>query len=114
MLLLWYRFNRSVRAVNLIKTMALLVISSAIVACQNPRLELEQLALRNNYRLSDHVFADLPLVQLRTKNIPVNTQRLRVYIEGDGRAWITQSQPSLDPTPHHFINDSARNSRFRA
>lgn len=25
--------------------------------------------------------------------------RLRVYIEGDGRAWITSSQPSVDPTP---------------
>lgn len=25
--------------------------------------------------------------------------RLRVYIEGDGHAWITPSQPSLDPTP---------------
>lgn len=103
MLLLWYRFNRSIRAVNLIKTIALLVIISAIVACQNPRLELEQLALTNNYRISDHIFADLPLVQLRKKNIVANTQRLRVYIEGDGRAWITQSQPSLDPTPHHLL-----------
>lgn len=25
---------------------------------------------------------------------------LRVYIEGDGLAWITRSEPSLDPTPH--------------
>lgn len=25
--------------------------------------------------------------------------KLRVYIEGDGRAWITRSMPSLDPTP---------------
>jgi pimeloyl-ACP methyl ester carboxylesterase len=25
--------------------------------------------------------------------------RLRVYIEGDGRAWVTSSQPSADPTP---------------
>lgn len=25
--------------------------------------------------------------------------KLRVYIEGDGRAWITSSQPSADPTP---------------
>ena len=26
--------------------------------------------------------------------------RLRVYIEGDGRAWLTRSRPSSDPTPH--------------
>lgn len=25
--------------------------------------------------------------------------RLRVYIEGDGRAWVTASRPSTDPTP---------------
>jgi pimeloyl-ACP methyl ester carboxylesterase len=25
---------------------------------------------------------------------------LRFYIEGDGRAWMTRTQPSLDPTPH--------------
>lgn len=25
--------------------------------------------------------------------------KLRVYIEGDGRAWVTASQPSADPTP---------------
>jgi pimeloyl-ACP methyl ester carboxylesterase len=25
--------------------------------------------------------------------------RLRVYIEGDGRAWVTASQPSANPTP---------------
>lgn len=25
---------------------------------------------------------------------------LRIYIEGDGRAWTTPAQPSLDPTPH--------------
>jgi hypothetical protein len=32
--------------------------------------------------------------------------KLRVYIEGDGRAWITSSQPSTDPTPLSamFIN----------
>lgn len=30
----------------------------------------------------------------------VSGPRLRVYIEGDGRAWITRSRPSSDPTPH--------------
>lgn len=27
---------------------------------------------------------------------------LRVFIEGDGRAWATRTQPSLDPTPSEF------------
>ncbi|MCT9826010.1 alpha/beta hydrolase family protein [Pseudomonas veronii] len=28
---------------------------------------------------------------------------LRVYIEGDGHAWATASQPSTDPTPHENL-----------
>ncbi|MBH3340137.1 alpha/beta hydrolase [Pseudomonas mendocina] len=30
---------------------------------------------------------------------PKASTSLRIYIEGDGHAWITPSQPSLDPTP---------------
>lgn len=30
----------------------------------------------------------------------VKSRVLRVYIEGDGHAWATSSQPSTDPTPH--------------
>lgn len=103
MFLRWYRFNRSVRAVKLIKTIALLVMSGAMVACQNPRLELEQLTLSHSYTLSSHTLADLPIVQLSPAEVSVRNQRLRVYIEGDGRAWITRSQPSLDPTPHNLF-----------
>jgi len=28
---------------------------------------------------------------------------LRVYIEGDGRSWVTPSQPSADPTPFYAV-----------
>lgn len=31
---------------------------------------------------------------------PAAYKHLRVYIEGDGHAWATSSQPSTDPTPH--------------
>lgn len=30
-------------------------------------------------------------------------KHMRVYIEGDGHAWATSSQPSTDPTPHTSI-----------
>lgn len=30
-------------------------------------------------------------------------KHLRVYIEGDGHAWATSSQPSTDPTPHSSL-----------
>lgn len=85
------------------KCLALLVLSSALLACQNPRLALEELAASNRYTVSNHILADLPLLQLRSLNLNSKQTRIRVYIEGDGRAWITQSQPSLDPTPHNLL-----------
>lgn len=88
---------------RLFKYLALLVLSSALVACQNPRLALEALAETNHYQISEQTLARLPIVQLIPMRIPVEPSRLRVYIEGDGRAWITQSQPSLDPTPHNLF-----------
>ncbi|WP_338924981.1 alpha/beta hydrolase (plasmid) [Pseudomonas silesiensis] len=33
----------------------------------------------------------------------VDTSVLTVYIEGDGRAWITSSMPSSDPSPRSFM-----------
>ncbi|OOW07176.1 alpha/beta hydrolase [Pseudomonas sp. MF6394] len=34
---------------------------------------------------------------------PGTYKHLRVYIEGDGHAWATSSQPSTDPTPHSSL-----------
>ena len=31
------------------------------------------------------------------------SQPLHVYIEGDGRAWLTRTEPSRDPTPRHML-----------
>lgn len=48
---------------------------------------------------------------VNTSNFPIQTvtpknfkpqKRLTVFIEGDGHAWATSTQPSLDPTPHTF------------
>lgn len=34
---------------------------------------------------------------------PARHELLTVYIEGDGMAWVSRSQPALDPTPVHPI-----------
>jgi len=31
------------------------------------------------------------------------SQPLHIYIEGDGRAWLTRTEPSRDPTPRHML-----------
>lgn len=35
--------------------------------------------------------------------MPGSYEHMRVYVEGDGHAWATSSQPSTDPTPHTSI-----------
>lgn len=58
--------------------------------------------------LQEQLPAERQLIVLDTPTFPllagvdrkaITSAQLRVYIEGDGRAWITPSQPSLDPTP---------------
>ena len=35
--------------------------------------------------------------------MPGKSKTLRVYIEGDGRAWARRSRPSMDPTPRNLL-----------
>ena len=37
------------------------------------------------------------------QSTPGKNKTLRVYIEGDGRAWARRSRPSLDPTPGNLL-----------
>ncbi|MDM8347624.1 alpha/beta hydrolase [Pseudomonas sp. sp1636] len=70
--------------------------------CASPAARLEELA-----RQQDHRLASLPTsqfdLQVALPNAPQPDSRLRVYLEGDGRAWITATQPSLDPTPDDLL-----------
>lgn len=49
----------------------------------------------------DSVTADFTLRSWQ--RISANSGDMHVYIEGDGLAWVTRSQPSLNPTPLHSI-----------
>lgn len=74
--------------------------SAAVLAgCASPSARLEELARQQNHQLVTlHTSRFDLLVALPNQSQP--STRLRVYLEGDGRAWITSRQPSLDPTPH--------------
>jgi hypothetical protein len=80
----------------------LLASLAALGGCTSPAAHLEELA-----RQQDHRMATLPTTQFDLRvalpNAPQPDSRLRVYLEGDGRAWITATQPSLDPTPRDLL-----------
>ena len=86
--------DRSVRLVSLLKFKALLFGSAFFFGCQSTA----NLPLHNDHRWQTAIYAGLPVAMVLPQRI-ANTDTVRIYIEGDGRAWITSTQPSLDPTP---------------
>lgn len=61
--------------------------------------------------LSSYATGNLKPAVLTATGFPIQSmipaagsyRHMRVYIEGDGHAWATSSQPSTDPTPHTSI-----------
>ena len=70
--------------------------------CQSPTQALQALASVHGYRLETIPSRPFPLMLAAPQRVPP-ASRLRFYIEGDGYAWATSTQPSLDPSPRHLM-----------
>ncbi|WP_034015081.1 alpha/beta hydrolase [Pseudomonas aeruginosa] len=79
-----------------------LLVSAVLGGCQAPRQALQQLADERGRTLQILQLRPYPLALLSPRTAAVGT-RLRVYIEGDGHAWSTSNQPSLDPSPYNLL-----------
>ena len=79
-----------------------LLIGTLLASCQSPREALQQLADAHRRQLEILPGQPFPLVILAPQGT-AKTTRLRVYLEGDGHAWATATQPSLDPSPHNLL-----------
>lgn len=73
-----------------------------LAACQSPREALEHRAAEYGREVQVLALESFPLLVVAPARIPV-ANVLRVYLEGDGHAWVTPSQPSLDPTPRQTL-----------
>lgn len=81
-----------------LRVAAPLLAAMLLAACAGaplPRLEQQLPPGRSLLHLDTQPFPLLAGVSQTARPSPL----LRIYIEGDGRAWITSTQPSLDPTP---------------
>ncbi|HHF0083521.1 TPA: alpha/beta hydrolase [Pseudomonas aeruginosa] len=85
-----------------LRTLPALLLGALLVGCQSPREALQQLADANDRQLQILPGQPFPLAMLAPQGT-VKTTRLRVYLEGDGHAWATATQPSLDPSPHNLL-----------
>lgn len=82
--------------------LTLVGLLATLSGCTSPAARLEQLARQQNHRLATLSTTQFNL-RVSLPNAPQPDSRLRVYLEGDGRAWITATQPSLDPTPRDLL-----------
>lgn len=80
---------------------ALLLCGGLLAGCQAPLGQLQQLAGEHGRQVDSLTIAPFVLTYSAPTTWP--GQRLRVYLEGDGHAWATRSQPSLDPSPRHLL-----------
>ncbi len=85
-----------------LRTLPALLLGALLVGCQSPREALQQLADGRGRQLEILPGQPFPLVMLVPQGTTKPT-RLRVYLEGDGHAWATARQPSLDPSPHNLL-----------
>ena len=81
---------------------AALLLSAVLSGCQSPGQALQTLAASHGQRLEVLPTQPFPLALVAPLK-PHNSTRLRIYLEGDGRAWATATQPSLDPSPRHLL-----------
>jgi pimeloyl-ACP methyl ester carboxylesterase len=78
------------------------LLAILLCACQAPSEALERLASGHGHRL-EVLGAEPFFLMLAVPRQALHASRLRLYIEGDGHAWATPTQPSLDPTPRHLL-----------
>ncbi|WP_341707271.1 alpha/beta hydrolase [Halopseudomonas sp.] len=79
-----------------------LLLAALLCACQSHFSRLQDLAGQHDRRAEVLSDTPLPLAFVGPGNT-VAAPRLRVYIEGDGRAWATPTQPSSNPSPRHLL-----------
>jgi pimeloyl-ACP methyl ester carboxylesterase len=76
---------------------------ASFAGCSSPGATLARLAQEHDHQRVTLKTRPFLLQASVPTTSPVSTMPLRVYLEGDGRAWITPTQPSLDPTPRDSL-----------
>lgn len=72
-----------------------------LVGCATPQQKLAQWAQTSGATTTVINTVEFPIQTVIPTNLKPGS-RLTLYIEGDGHAWATSSQPSLDPSPRSF------------
>lgn len=79
-----------------------LMFSAVLSGCQSPQQALQALAANHGQHLEILATRPFPLAMVAAVKQEAPTH-LRIYLEGDGRAWATATQPSTDPSPRQLM-----------
>ncbi|HBP5515957.1 alpha/beta hydrolase [Pseudomonas aeruginosa] len=90
------------RWAGFLRVLLALLVGALLAGCQSSREALQQLADEHGRKLEILPGRPFPLVMLAPQDAE-KSNRLRVYLEGDGHAWATATQPSVDPSPHNLL-----------
>lgn len=82
-----------------------------LAGCASPQQKLALWAQANGATTAVLNTLEFP-IQTVTPTQLKSGSRLTIYIEGDGHAWSTSSQPSLDPSPRTFAVAKLATSRY--
>ena len=85
----------------MIKSLLVALVLLALAGCASQQERLGEWSQSNGSKI-EVVQTSSFQIQTVTPSHFSPGKRLTVFIEGDGHAWATSTQPSLDPTPHTF------------
>ncbi|WP_052384162.1 alpha/beta hydrolase [Litchfieldella xinjiangensis] len=85
-----------------LKLLGVGMLLALLSGCQSSQHALEALSSSHGRHVTVVTDSPYPLVYSPPRQ-GAGSLRLRVYIEGDGRAWATATQPSLDPSPRQLL-----------
>lgn len=85
----------------MIKSLVVSFVLFALTGCASQQKRLHEWALSTASTAEVVQTSHYPIQTLTPRHFSPG-KRLTVFIEGDGHAWATRTQPSLDPTPHTF------------
>lgn len=73
-----------------------------LYGCQSSLSQLQELSSQHAHRVVIQPTRLFPLA-MSLPAVKPGSKRLRIYLEGDGHAWATATQPSLDPSPRTLL-----------
>ncbi|MBI6882493.1 alpha/beta hydrolase [Pseudomonas putida] len=82
----------------MVRVIASFLLLSALSGCASQQERLVELAHAHNESTQVIDTGLYPIQVMRPKGI-ADAKRLTIFIEGDGHAWATSTQPSTDPSP---------------